>query len=246
MTAIYLKTEEEIEGFERAGLAAREILKKLLEIARAGDCTPLDLDAIAREETQKLGAVPAFLGYRGFPAAICVSRGNVMVHGIPNDIPFEKGEMVSIDFGLDIDGFIGDTADTVVVQGAANKQIISCRGALLYSRKLAKEGNKLSDISAKINHIAQKFGFLTPDEYGGHGIDRHNMHATPFIPNKPDFENDFTLRAGMILAIEPMFIDAPSNKVKIATDGWAVMAGGLTAHCEHTILVGDYEGIPLT
>lgn len=246
MTAIYLKTEEEIEGFKRVGFETGRILEKILIMAQQPGHTPLELDELAREEIQKLGAKPAFLGYRGFPAAICVSKGNTMVHGIPDNVPLKKGDIVSVDFGIDMDGFIGDTADTIIVGEFPRDLVLECNFALNQAINEARAGNKLSDISKQISKVAKKNNYLVPENYGGHGIDRHNMHAAPFIPNEPDYVYDFTLREGMVLAIEPMFIDAPSNRVRIADDEWSVIAGGPTAHCEHTVLVGHDCGTPLT
>jgi methionyl aminopeptidase len=248
MTAIYIKTEEEIEGFRRAGECAGKILRTIKAHSLPG-WKPAELDEMAKEECEKWGAKPAFFGYRGFTSAICFSKGNIMVHGIPDQEPIRRDDLVSIDFGVDIDGFIGDTADTFVVSATSGQygSIISeCRFALWKATKAAKDGNKLSDISKEIKKVADAKNFLIPENYGGHGIDRGKMHASPFIPNQPDYENDFTLRKGMILAIEPMFIDSPSNKVRVAADGWSVIADGPAAHCEHTVLVGELEGIALT
>ena len=248
MTAIYLKTEEEVEGFKNVCKHAKRILNRIKRYALPG-WKPVELDEIARKACEEINAKPAFLGYRGFPAAICVSKNNVMVHGIPDEIVLRKGDLISIDFGLEIDGFIGDIADTFVVgetPGKYGKLIQECKFALYKAIKAAKDGNKLSNISYEIQKVAKKNGFLTPDNYGGHGVDRNKLHAAPFIPNHVNYEYDFILRKGMILAIEPMFIDASSNDVQVTDDKWSVLANGPTAHCEHTVLVDNDEGIALT
>ena len=258
MTTVYIKTEEEIEGFKQAGKEAARILRVVIDHAQPG-WKPTELDDMAQEECAKINAKPAFLGYRGFPSSICFSKDNTMVHGIPDTEPLKEEDLVSVDFGLDIDGFIGDTAETIII-GFPHKKAIGfphrnkqhckliseCNFALFRAIKAAKVGNKLSDVSKEIKKVADANKFLIPKDYGGHGINRGKLHASPFIPNQPDYENDFTLRKGMILAIEPMFIDSSSNRVRIANDGWSVVADGPTAHCEHTVLVDEHEGVALT
>jgi len=243
---VKLKTQKEIDGFRKAGKAAAHILSKLLLNTQAG-WTPIEIDKIAREECDKIEAKPAFLGYRDFPAAICFSRNNVLVHGIPDNKPLERGEIVSIDFGIDIGGFIGDTAETITVgekfyclKGKDEVRIISsCRFALFKAIQAAVPGNRLSDIGLAVKKVADESGYKIPENYGGHGLDYEKLHAPPFVSNVPDYSNDCVLRNGMILAIEPMFIDAKLNETDVSSDGWAVRASGITAHCEHTILVSN-------
>lgn len=246
---VRIKSKEEKEGFIKAGKEAARILSKLFHHVQPG-WTPADIDNIAREECEKVNAKPAFLGYRGFPAAICFSKNDVLVHGIPDNIPLKKGDLVSIDFGVDIDGFIGDTADTVIVGEDKDKEqsklISECRFALFKAIKAAVPGNNLSDIGREVKGVADKWGYKIPENYGGHGLDRGKLHAPPFVSNIPDYSNDFMLRDGMVLAIEPMFIDARTNDTSIKSDGWAVKAKGMTSHCEHTVLVSDDGPIVLT
>lgn len=203
--------------------------------------TTNNLNSIALQQCEKYNIKPAFLNYKGFPGAICASVNNVLVHGIPNDTPLKKGDIITIDFGAIKDGFIGDTAETICIEDK-NKIIETCRNALKNGISMAKPNNKLSDISTAIFNSCGNYS--TPLIYGGHGIDRNKLHSEPFIPNYPIYEDDFHLRPGMILAIEPMLIDSKNNSTK--TNGWNVIANGVTAHCEHTILITKGEPYILT
>lgn len=246
---VELKSDKEIEGFKRAGYETGRILDILVYNATIGQ-TGIELNNIAISECKKIDAEPIFLNYRGFPAAICVSKNSTLVHGIPDNEPFQKGDIISIDFGLSLDGFIGDAAKTVEIKH--NVEVIftgiiyDCEYALKQAIKIAKPNNRLSDIGRVIENEAKENGFRVPREYGGHGISRNVLHAAPFIPNYYTRENDMRLHPGMVLAIEPMFIDATSNKLIIEDDGWTVKAQGNTAHFEHTILITDNEPIVLT
>lgn len=237
---VYIKTKEEIEGFIEAGKVAGKILKKLINSVDVG-ITTNNLDEIARDEFKKHNAVPTFLNYQDYPATICASVNNVLVHGIPNDKPLKENDIISIDVGATIDGFIGDTAETTQIGNNKENQklILECRKALAKSIKVARQGNKLS----KIAEIVSNTNYGIPEEYGGHGINRNELHADPYIPNIPDYENDIRLRKGMVIAIEPMFING-SNSIK--SSGWDIIATANTAHCEHTILVTEKEPIILT
>ena len=253
---IFLKTQEEIEGFRHAGRVAARILKTLLAAVHAG-VTTVALDEIARVECQRIDATPTFLNYNGFPAAICTSVNRTMVHGIPDSRKLESGDLLSLDLGITIDGFIGDVAATMKVPAfhwhnqedlSPEPMLISaCRTALREAIHKAVPRNRLSDISAAIAGVAETFGFSTPIQYGGHGINRYTLHAQPFIPNDSNLmDEDITLYPGMVLAIEPMFIDSKSNRVEIMADGWSVVAQGNCSHFEHTIAVTEFDPLILT
>lgn len=263
---IHLKTPSEIEGFRNAGKEAARILRILFEKAKIGTTTA-DLDAVARNECEGIGAVPTFLNYNGFPAALCASVNRTMVHGIPDSRKLRMGDLLSLDLGVTLDGFIGDVAATVKIDwedwpgddgsffGSQKNSflpiepdlVVACRKALHEAIRKAVPGNRLSDISGEISGIAGAFGFSTPVQYGGHGINRHTLHAQPFIPNDPHLmEEDITLRPGMVLAVEPMFIDSKSNRVEVLADGWSVVAQGNCAHFEHTIAVTNGNPLILT
>jgi methionyl aminopeptidase len=247
---VQIKSEKEIQGFIKAGKEAGRILSKLLHHTQCG-WTPLEINNIAIEECKKINANPIFLHHEGFPAAICFSKNKTLVHGVPDDTPLEKGDVVSIDFGIEIDGFIGDVADTVIVgkgkKDDKNAKLVSeCRHALFKGIQAAVPGNRLNEIGKAIERVAVKHKYKIPSEYGGHGIDRRELHAPPFICNVLDNYNNFTLRHGVVLAIEPMFIIGKSGKTKVSDDGWSVSTNGISAHCEHTIVVHNDGPIILT
>ena len=242
---IYLKTQQEMEGFREAGKIAGEVLSILTSLALPG-ITTSELNKIAIDECNKRNVKPTFLGFNGFPAAICTSINHILVHGIPNDeYKLQEGDNITIDVGITKDGFIGDTADTIIVGKETNDLVNSCRLALRNAIYKAKAGNKLMDIAAVISEIA-KFKFSIPPEYGGHGINRNELHADPFVPNILSLRSDFSLRPGMIFAIEPMFIENENSKTSVLSDGWSVLAQGMCAHCEHTILITENEPEILT
>jgi methionyl aminopeptidase len=245
---IYLKTEDEIVGFKRVGKETARILQKLLDAVEVG-ITTKQLDKIAKQECKTIGAKPAFLNYRGFPAAICTSVNEILVHGIPNDKPLQDGDIISIDIGVDMDGFIGDTADTVIVGSSSTimfDMITKCREALANAISMSRADNKLIDVNKAIYDIAKKNKYEVPIEYGGHGIDRGLLHTAPFVANKPVEDYNIRLRPGMIFAIEPMFIYGNDPKISVADDKWSVRANGLTAHCEHTVLITEDNPLILT
>lgn len=244
---VFIKSQNEIEGFKEAGKIAGIILSKLLSNVDVG-ITTKELDSIAREECKKHNVTPTFLNYHGFPAAICASVNKTLVHGVPTDTPLKKHDIISIDVGATLDGFIGDTAETIEVGGTSPKNevlITSCRNSLYMAIKKARAGNRLSEVSEIIQKIAKRNKYSVPTEYGGHGIDRHILHSDPFVANIPDYGEDLRLRPGMVFAIEPMFISG-KNKLEIASNEWDIVANSNTAHCEHTVLVTDGDPLILT
>lgn len=248
---IEIKSKAFIEKFIEAGYIAGLILNNIISIITPG-VSGKELNAYVMEECKKNNVEPIFLHYKGFPACICISKNHTLVHGIPNENSFERGDIISIDLGISIDGFIGDVAKTIVVKDRSefcfegNQLVNSCRFALWSAIQKARQGNKLSDISKEIEKVAKWNKFQIPKEYGGHGINRNILHASPYIPNMYQEENDMILRKGMVLAIEPMFIDAEEDDVIVGEDGWSVIARGDTAHFEHTILITDGDPLVLT
>lgn len=240
---IQIKSPEEIQGFKNAGRLAAEIMSELIAFFPIARNTN-QINTLAIELCEKNSVRPIFLGYSGFPAAICASANNAMVHGVPNNEPLVKGDVVSIDLGVESDGYIGDTAVTLVY-GQGNIPLVECANESLDAGiKAARAGNKLSDISNAVSNCRGIFSI--PKNYGGHGIDRYRLHSDPFIANDKLFVGeDFKLRAGMVIAIEPMLIDGICENF-IANDGWTVMAHGLAAHVEHSILVTSGEAYVLT
>lgn len=245
---VFLKTQEEIEGFKKAGKIAGKIMKQLIEHVVVGSTTS-QLNQKTIELCQQYNVKPAFLGYEGFPAAICASVNENLVHGAPDDRPLEEGDLVSIDLGVGYKGYIGDTAVTVMPKPDAtytkgNVMLVVGQGCLDAGITAARVGNRLSDISEAINRNKQEYSI--PDNYGGHGIDRHKLHSAPFVANNPEhIDEDIILRAGMVIAIEPMLIDG-SSRTTVSKDGWTVIADGPSVHFEHTILITDGDPVILT
>lgn len=248
---VFLKTEQDIEGFKKAGKIAADIMSQLMNLITVGSNTN-KINEKAIELCEENGVKPAFLGYEGFPAAICASVNNALVHGVPDDKPLEIEDLVSIDLGVDYNGYIGDTAITVIPKLKLDYEVFSyVRPILSAGQKCldvgisaARAGNKLSDIAKAIESCRGEYSL--PDNYGGHGIDRNRLHSAPFIANDPEHvDADITLRAGMILAIEPMLVEG-SSKTEVAEDKWTVVVDGPSVHFEHTVLVTDGDPIILT
>lgn len=244
---VFLKDKKEIEGFAKAGKIAGNILAELLGLVEPGVTTG-ELDRIARRRCEERGVRPVFLGYEGFPAAICASVNEVLVHGVPDDRPLEEGDLVSIDIGVDLDGFIGDTASTVAV-GLPSVRDMSmlkhCGAALNYGIDAARPGNRLGDIGAAISKERGKFKVVV--NYGGHGVSRGKLHAEPFVSNDDLAGEGVKLRPGMVIAIEPMLVSGEDNQGKTADDGWTVvLSDGRAVHCEHTIAITENGPLVLT
>ena len=232
---INIKSAKEVEKFIEVGKVTAEImdiLESSLKEATSGN----DINDIINDECEARGIVPAFLNYRGFPASCCFSVNDVLVHGIPNDIPLKKGDVVSLDIGIDIDGFYGDHAITVEIGDNKHKKIMdACKKSLNEAIKIIKPGIMFSEIPKIIQENSQ--GFEIIKDYGGHGVSRGILHDEPFIPNVDKFIfKDFVLRENMIFAIEPM-LTYGSNKTRVGEDGWTVYTKNVSVHFEHMVLV---------
>jgi len=233
---------------QRAGMVVASILKMLSKEIKAG-ITTRQLDEIAIRELERHGAVPSFKGYRGFPAALCVSINDEVVHGIPGDRAINDGDIVSLDFGAIVDGFHGDAAITVAVGNISYqaKQLLeTTRNCLESAIAIAHLGAHLSDISAAIQHYVESRGLSVVREYTGHGIGRE-MHEEPQIPNFGPPGHGPVLQKGMTLAIEPM-VNVGGWETKVKSDGWTIVTadGSLSAHFEKTIAITDGEAEVLT
>jgi len=208
-----------------------------------------ELDIIAGREVERLGAKPSFKGYRGFPANLCVSVNDEVVHGIPGERVLNEGDIVSLDFGASFNGFQGDAAVTV---GAGEvspqaKQLLETAGAALQAGiAAAHPGGRLGDISAAIQDCADSRGYSVVREYTGHGIGRE-MHEEPQIPNFGQPGTGPVLTKGMTLALEPM-VNAGDWHTRVDSNRWTVLTadGSLSAHFEHTIVITDGEPEMLT
>jgi methionyl aminopeptidase len=218
-----------------------EVLALLAERVQPGVST-LSLDAFAEQEAKKRKAVPAFKGYSGYPYSLCCSVNDQVVHGMPNAVPLTAGDIVSLDFGVVFDGFYGDAAITLPVgtvsKGAA-RLIDATAASLAAAIEMAHPGNRLGDISFAVQGYVEARGYSVVREFVGHGIGR-SLHEAPQIPNYGEPGRGVRLKAGMVLAIEPM-INEKGHEVKVLGDGWTAVTcdGGLSAHFEHTVAVTE-------
>jgi methionyl aminopeptidase len=246
--SIIIKSAEEIAIMRQAGRIVAEILKIVSESIAPGMKTK-ELDSIAEKELARLGAKSSFKGYRGFPANLCVSVNDEIVHGIPGDKVLHNGDIVSLDFGAIYNGFQGDSALTVTVGKAspeAKKLIETTRETLQAGIDAARDGATLGDISSALQNYAESRGYSIVREYTGHGIGR-DMHEDPQIPNFGVQGTGPVLKKGMTLAIEPM-LNIGTWRTRVAGDNWTVLTadGSLSAHFEHTIAINDKEAEVLT
>jgi methionyl aminopeptidase len=237
---INLKTPREIERMKPASRIVAEILLELREIVRDGITTG-EIDRLAEEKTLKRNATPAFKGYRGFPASICISINNEVVHGIPSPKRVVKnGDVVGLDFGVVFDGFFGDSAVTVPVGEIPPEvqNLLKVTEQSLYKAiEAAVPGNFLSDVSAAIQSLADAHHFGIVREFCGHGIGRA-LHEDPPVLNYVQSGKGPKVKPGLVIAIEPM-INLGTEKVRVLEDGWTVVTldGRPSAHFEHTIAV---------
>jgi len=246
--AIIVKSADEIAAMRQAGRVVASILRTLTREIRAGMAT-CQLDDIVVKELAKYGAEASFKGYRGFPASLCVSINEEVVHGIPGNRVIGEGDIVSLDFGAIVGGVHGDAAITVGVGDIDTevKQLLeTTKGALEAGIAVARPGAHLSDISAAVQDCVELRGFSVVREYTGHGIGRE-MHEDPQIPNFGPPGVGPVLREGMTLAIEPM-VNIGGWKTRVRDDHWTVVTddGSLSAHFEKTIAITDGEAEVLT
>jgi len=246
--AIIVKSPSEIAAMRRAGGVVASILKTLSKEVKAGMTTG-QLNDIAVSELARYGAISSFKGYMGFPATLCVSINEEIVHGIPGERKIREGDLVSLDFGAKVDGFHGDAALTVGIGNIspqAKRLLDTTRGSLEAGITMARSGARLGDISAAIQHYVESRGFSVVREYAGHGIGRE-MHEDPQIPNFGLPGYGPVLRKGMTVAIEPM-VNIGGWQTKVDNDGWTVATadGSLSAHFEKTIVITDDKAEVLT
>lgn len=245
---IVRKTPAQIATMREAGRVTARALKAVGDAVRPG-ITTAELDGIAAEVIAEAGAAPAFKGYHGFPATICSSRNQVVVHGIPGPETLAEGDIISVDVGAIVDGYYGDAAYTWPV-GQVSQQV----ERLLEVTRLSLEagiakcvpGMHLYDISASVQRTAEGAGFSVVREYVGHGIGRA-MHEDPQVPNYGLPGRGPALETGMVLAIEPM-VNTGGPGVVQKEDGWTVVTsdGGFSAHFEHTVAVTESGPMVLT
>jgi methionyl aminopeptidase len=240
---IVLKTPQEIEKMRRAGRIVAETRGKVLEAVRPG-VTTARLDAIAEKHIVAAGAVPSFKGYRGtYPASICSSVNDQVVHGIPGPRVLTEGDLLSLDFGARWEGYHGDSAVTVFVgeppSDEAEKLVRVTEEALEAGISQIRPGKRLSDIGHAVEQVVEGAGFSVVREYVGHGIGQ-SLHEDPQIPNFGPPGRGPELRPGMVLAVEPM-VNMGGWETRLLDDEWTVVTadGSLSAHFEHTIACTD-------
>ncbi len=246
--SIKIKKEIHIEAMRLAGRITGNTLSLLEKELKPG-MTTRELDKIAEEYIRSQGAVPSFKGLYGYPASICASVNNEIIHGIPGERVLGEGDIISIDTGAYINGFHGDAARTFAVGdiSAETQRLIDVtRESFFRGIKYAKKGNHLSEISAAVQDYVEQNGFSVVRDYVGHGIGRE-MHEDPNVPNYRTGRLGPVLINGMTLALEPM-VNAGGYKVKKLSDGWTVVTAdsSLSAHYENTLLITDGEPELLT
>lgn len=245
---IRLRTKAEIEKIRRAGRIVAEVLQDLQRLIVPG-ITTRELDRYAEAKIRSHGAIPTFKGYRGFPASICTSINEEVVHGIPSERKLREGDIISIDCGATLDGYVGDAAITVIVGDAPEeikRLVADTQEALYRAIEQARVGNRLYDISYAVQEYAEARGYGVVRDYCGHGVGTE-MHEDPQVPNYGKPGTGPKLRPGLVLAIEPM-LNLGTYKVEVARDGWTVLTADRqpAAHCERTIAVTEEGPIILT
>jgi len=238
---VLLKSVKEIELIRAASKIVFETIKYLTNYLRPG-LTTVQINERANALIVEQGGRPAFLGYQGFPAAVCVSINNEVVHGIPGPRQLKKGDIVSLDVGVELNGYFGDAAVTLPVgkiSKQAEKLISVTRGALAKGIEQATSGNRLSNLSCAIQQFVEENGFSVVRQFVGHGIGS-NLHEEPAVPNFGIMNQGPELLSGTVLAIEPM-VTQGDYKIRVAQDGWTVVTrdGSLSAHFEDTVAVTD-------
>lgn len=235
-----VKTPREIEAMRESGRMLGHVLKVLQGQAGAGQ-TGREVSQIARRELKALGGKAAFLGYQGFPDVICISLNDEVVHGIPNDVEFQDGDIVSFDFGVDYKGMITDAAVSLIIgdEGTdeATALVAATKKSLDAGIQAVKDGVKVGDIAAAVQAVLDPAGYGIVRDLVGHGVG-HQVHEEPNIPNYGKAGTGPALQAGMTIAIEPM-ATLGGYKVVVDPDGWTIRTkdGSLSAHFEHTVLI---------
>lgn len=235
------RTPDEIRTMRRAGRVVAEMHERLRAAIRPG-VTTQQLDGLARVVLSQAGATSNFLGYHGYPAVICASVNDVVVHGIPNDTPLDEGDIVSIDCGAIVDGYHGDAAFTAPVGGVSREAqalIDTTRRSLEAAVKQMTAGRRLGDLGWAVQSVVERAGYDVVREYVGHGIGTA-MHEPPDVPNYGKPGKGKRLAVGDVLAVEPM-VCAGNAETRVLDDGWTVVTvdGSLAAHWEHTIAVTE-------
>ncbi|MBI4689846.1 MAG: type I methionyl aminopeptidase [Nitrospirae bacterium] len=245
---IIIKTPEEIDKMARACRIVAETLESLKSFVGPGVSTR-EIETFAEGKILDMGGVPAFKGYRGYPASICTSINDQVIHGIPSQRRLNEGDIISVDLGVYLDGFYGDGAVTLPVgqiSPLAKKLLMVTEEALYRGIEKAAPRNRISDISNAIQNYVEANGFSVVRSFVGHGIGM-SLHEEPQVPNFGTAGQGSRLKKGMTIAVEPM-VNAGGYEVNILNDGWTAVTfdGSLSAHFEHTIAVTDGSAKILT
>ncbi len=244
-----IKTPKEIQTMKKGGKILYKIIHEIGKNAVEG-ITPRELDAMARGLFQKYNVRPAFLGLYDFPATYCSSINDVIVHGIPDDIPLKKEDIFNVDAGVEYNGLMTDSGYTFVIGGKTSKKTTKflevVQTALYAAIEIAKDGVRVGDIGAIIEDTLDAHGYGIVEELGGHGIG-FSVHEDPHIANFGNYGEGAILKEGMTIAIEPI-ATMGSPKIITDADGWAIRSvdGSLSAQFEHTIMIGKHKGEILT
>ena len=236
---MYCKTEEEIDLIRKSSLLVAKTHAEIAGLIKPG-VTTLELDSIAEEFIRDNGGLPAFKGYQGFPNTLCVSPNDQVVHGIPNNIALKGGDILSVDCGVLMNGYYGDSAFTYEIGeiDVENRKLLEVTKASLYKGiEMAIDGNRVGDIGYAVQTYAESFGYGVVRELVGHGIGKQ-LHESPEVPNYGRLGNGVMLKEGLVIAIEPM-INMGTRKIMQHNDGWTITTidNKPSAHFEHTVVV---------
>lgn len=236
---IYLKSEAEISKIQKAGVIVANALQEIKKMISPG-LSLLEIDRFAESWALSHGSLPAFKGYHAYPASICLSVNNVIVHGIPNSYVLKSGDIVGVDYGVVLDGYYGDSAITVAV-GDVKPEVVTLMDVTKRSLEIGIEhsfpGNRVGDVGHAIQTYVEGFSFSVVRNFVGHGIGK-KLHEDPAIPNYGQKGKGLKLETGMVIAIEPM-VNAGGYETDVLADGWTAVTkdGSLSAHYEHTIAI---------
>ncbi len=239
---IELKSARDREKMRLAGRVVAEVLGELRQAVHSG-ITTRELDVVADRGIKRRGGIPVFKGYHGYPASVCVSVNDQVVHGIPGSRVLQPGDLVSIDLGATVDGFVGDAAFSMFVEYAPNEraeELLRVTEESLYKGiEAARVGNRLGDVSAAVQQHVEAHGFSVVRDFVGHGVGRQ-MHEEPQVPNYGTAGRGLLLKPGLAIAIEPM-VNVGGYQVDVGDDGWTVTTRdhSLSAHFEHTIFLDE-------
>lgn len=237
------RSADDLRHMRAAGRVVAEMHERIREAARPG-VTTAHLDRVAAEVIERRNASSNFLGYHGYPAVICASVNEELVHGIPGQRVLRAGDLLSVDCGAIVNGWHGDAAFSMIIgEGSdeARRLVHTAEAALAAAIERMRAGNRLGDVGSVIDKVVSAAGYGSPRDYCGHGIGRA-MHEDPDVENRGRPGRGLELHPGVVLAIEPMLIGGGDDDVVVLDDGWTVVTadGSLAAHVEHTVLVGDH------